>query len=175
MSKQILSNQWACECSTMNSLRKRRCACCGRKMPDDFLNKIYKEEISIQNLFFRRLRRNKEISRCEKTGQLLAKHQTVAMVLAIVILVACNGLRFYFFPEAISTLTDDYIMSREDRFTNELPDFTYKFTGFKQVPGTIEYVWTSIWSSFEDVSKGLSEDRNQKHLNKDKINHIEEK
>lgn len=175
MSEQILSNQWTCKCSTVNPLRKRCCIGCGRKMPDDFLKRIYEEEICIQNIFFRRLKREKEISRCEKVGRVLTKFQTGVIVLVIAVLVACNGVRFYYYPEVTSIFLNNYMDDRGERFVNEIPEFKQKFMGIKLVSGVISKVWTNVWDSVGDVKDGLSEDRNRNSLNKEKINHIKER
>lgn len=173
MSQENLTKQWVCKCSTVNALRKRHCVNCGRKVPKKVLNKIYAEEIKTQNIFFRMLRRAKEISGFKKAGEILTKLQTAMIVFWIVALLVCNVPRLYYCSEQISI----YRQTRETRLQYESDLFTEHLTGAKELPGVISNVLESTINSIDDATRGLTEEREdiKKDFNDEKINHIVEK
>lgn len=177
MSEQNISNQWICACTSANPLRKRFCTNCGLAMPIDFMDKIYKEEINIQSIFFRRLKREKETQRCKRMGMILTKLQTLVVVVLIVVSVFCNGVRFYYFSDTMSTYSRDYIEVRGERFHKEQLQLTQHFIGVNQVPIVIIGVLVGALESIGDICEGSSEERSDIHkcVNEEKINHIMEK
>mgnify|MGYP004472996247 FL=1 len=175
MSGHNISTFWTCECDTTNPLRKRNCTACGRRMPDDFLNKIYKEEISVHKLFFKGLSRKKEIAKCEKIGGVLAKIQGGTVVCFILLFFVCNGTRFYFYPETISDFKKNYVCYRESRIADELHEFSQELANIKKVSDVLGQVLINAWDSAEDVREGLSKDSNHGSINEEKVNHIAER
>lgn len=177
MLEQNISNQWICECTTINPLRKRCCVNCGRGVPQTFLNKIYKEEINNQNIFFRMQRREKEIVRCKKAGIVLQKMQVLMIVLFVAAFIVCNGVRFYYYPNTVNSFKSNYYNNRIERLREEQGVFKQHFKGVKQAPDVISGVWISMWESFGDIGNGLSKDNedSKKSINEDKVNHITEK
>jgi hypothetical protein len=149
MSEPKISNQWTCECNATNQLRARCCVNCGREVPKAFLEKVYKEEIYIQNIFFRRLGREKEIVRCKRVGKLLEQMQTATLVVFVTAIIACNGARFYYFPNTAGAYAQNYFHNRVERLQEEFDDAKVRF------------------------SKNGEDDK--KNLNKDKVNHMIEK
>jgi hypothetical protein len=144
--KQKISNQWICECTAKNQLRERYCVSCGREVPKSFMEKVYKEEIYNQNIFFRKLGREKEIVSCKRVGKLLEKIQTATLVVFVTAIIACNGARFYYFPNTASVYAQNYFHNRVERLQEEFGNIKVR------------------------LSKNGEDDK--KDLNKDKVNHM---
>lgn len=180
MQEQSITNQWTCECSKVNSLRKKCCINCGREVSKSVLDKIYKEEINAVNKTLKRegevrrwQKRGRKVLRCRKVGDILNKLQVMTIVLFAVALVACNGARCYFFPDTINSYSENYLQNRGARLQDENGQFQKKFIGMKKVLVVINDVWERTWDSIGDIKQGLLDNRETINKNiKEKVNHI---
>lgn len=177
MSDNDVTSLWECECSSKNPLRFRRCKSCGRGMPNNFLSKIYLEELKEQKAFVVIEDFEASKKRCLQTGNLLEKMKSAVVPIMIALVIVLNCGRFYLDSANIGRIMSENAARRQERLWNEAGNVQGTMTGLKSTPIIVKTILVDIVTRTIEVDKGIVDNQkmSEKYINYNKIERVKNK
>lgn len=177
MSDNDVTSLWECECSSKNPLRFRRCKSCGRGMPNNFLSKIYLEELKEQKAFVVIEDFEASKKRCLQTGNLLEKMKSAVVPIMIALVIVLNCGRFYLDSANIGRIMSENAARRQERLWNEVGNVQGTMTGLKSTPIIVKTILVDIVTRTIEVDKGIVDNQkmSEKYINYNKIERVKNK
>lgn len=171
MSKNDITYQWECECSSKNSLRFRKCKSCGKDMPQCVLSIVYYEELKQQKALALIDDLRVSEKRCLCVGSLLEKMKNVVAPITLVLVIVLNCGRINLDGVNIGKQMLENVAGHQERLWIETDNIQGAMSGLKSTPLIAKTIFMDIVTKINDVAKGIvnNEEKSEKHIDYNKM------